>query len=312
MTNSDLEKMVNTSDDWIIKRTGISERRILSQDTPVYTMAVKAAKNAIKDSGISPEEIDLILVSTSTPDYLTPTTSCIIQKETGTINAASFDIVAACSGFIYGMTIAQQFIETGYAKHVLLVSSEGMSRAVDWEDRNNCVLFGDGAGAVVLGKVEEGYGILSTYIGSDGTQGDLITIPCLSMSDEDKQRREKLKNKVSIWQNGQEVFKFAIKIMPMATEKVIENTDVKLENIKYIIPHQANMRIIESAAKRLGVALEKVYTTIRKFGNMSSASIPVAMADAYSNKCLKKGDNLVLVGFGGGLTWGSALIRWSK
>ncbi len=304
--------MVNTSDDWIIKRTGISERRILSQDTPIYTMAVEAAKNAIKDSGVSPEEIDLILVSTSTPDYLTPTTSCIIQKETGTRNAASFDIVAACSGFIYGMTIAQQFIETGYAKHVLLVSSEGMSRAVDWEDRNNCVLFGDGAGAVVLGKVEEGYGILSTYIGSDGTKGDSITIPCLYMPDEDKQRREKLKNKVSIWQDGQEVFKFAIKIMPMATEKVIENTDVKLENIKYIIPHQANMRIIESAAKRLGIALEKVYTTIRKFGNMSSASIPVAMADAYSNKCLKKGDNLVLVGFGGGLTWGSALVRWSK
>lgn len=304
--------MVNTSDDWIIKRTGISERRLLSENTPVYTMAVEAAKHAIKDSGISPEEIDLILVSTSTPDYLTPTTSCIIQKETGTINAASFDIVAACSGFIYGMTIAQQFIETGYAKNVLLVSSEGMSRTVDWEDRNNCVLFGDGAGAVVLGKVEEGYGILSTYIGSDGTQGDLITIPCLHMPEEDKKRREKLKNKVSIWQDGQEVFKFAVKIMPMATEKVMENTDVKLENVKYIIPHQANMRIIESAAKRLGVALEKVYTTIRKFGNMSSASIPVAMADAYNKKCLKKGDNLVLVGFGGGLTWGSALIRWSK
>ncbi len=312
LANSDLEAMVDTTDEWIIKRTGISERRVLQDGTPIYSMAVEAAKRALTDSGISPEEIDLILVTTSTPDYLTPNTSCIIQKETGTVNAAAFDLVAACSGFIYGMTVAQQFIQTGYYKHVLLVSNEGMTRAIDWEDRKNCVLFGDGAGAVVLGKVDKGYGILSTYIGSDGTAGEAITIPCLYMPDEELAKRENLKNKISIWQDGQEIFKFAIKIMPMATEKVIENTGVKLEDVSYIIPHQANMRIIESAAKRLGVALEKIYTTIKKFGNMSSASIPVAMADAYSRKCLKKGDNLVIVGFGGGLTWGSALIRWSK
>lgn len=304
--------MVDTTDEWIIKRTGISERRILPEGTPIYSMAVEAAKQALADSGILPEEIDLILVTTSTPDYLTPNTSCIIQKETGAVNAAAFDLVAACSGFIYGMTVAQQFIQTGYYNNVLLISSEGMSKAVDWNDRKNCVLFGDGAGAVVLGKVEEGYGILSTYIGSDGASGELITIPCLYMPDKELAKRENFNNKVSIWQDGQEVFKFAIKIMPMATEKVIENTDVKLEDIRYIIPHQANMRIIESAAKRLGVALEKVYTTIKKFGNISSASIPIAMADAYRRNCLKKGDNLVLVGFGGGLTWGSALIRWSK
>lgn len=304
--------MVDTTDEWIIKRTGISERRILPEGTPIYSMAVEAAKQALADSGILPEEIDLILVTTSTPDYLTPNTSCIIQKETGAVNAAAFDLVAACSGFVYGMTVAQQFIQTGYYNNVLLISSEGMSKAVDWNDRKNCVLFGDGAGAVVLGKVEEGYGILSTYIGSDGASGELITIPCLYMPDKELAKRENFNNKVSIWQDGQEVFKFAIKIMPMATEKVIENTDVKLEDIRYIIPHQANMRIIESAAKRLGVALEKVYTTIKKFGNISSASIPIAMADAYRRNCLKKGDNLVLVGFGGGLTWGSALIRWSK
>lgn len=312
LANSDLEEMVDTTDEWIIKRTGISERRILPEGTPIYSMAVEAAKQALADSGILPEEIDLILVTTSTPDYLTPNTSCIIQKETGAVNAAAFDLVAACSGFVYGMTVAQQFIQTGYYNNVLLISSEGMSKAVDWNDRKNCVLFGDGAGAVVLGKVEEGYGILSTYIGSDGASGELITIPCLYMPDEELAKRENFNNKVSIWQDGQEVFKFAIKIMPMATEKVIENTDVKLEDIRYIIPHQANMRIIESAAKRLGVALEKVYTTIKKFGNISSASIPIAMADAYRRNCLKKGDNLVLVGFGGGLTWGSALIRWSK
>lgn len=307
-----MEKIVETTDEWILKRTGISERRILEEGKPIYSMAVEAAKQALIDSGVSPKEIDLILVTTSTPDYLTPNTSCIVQKEIGAENAAAFDLVAACSGFIYGMTVAQQFIETGYYQNVLLVSSEGMSKAIDWQDRKNCVLFGDGAGAVVLGKVEKGYGILSTYIGSDGAAGESITIPCLYMPNEELEKRKNFKNKASIWQDGQEVFKFAVKIMPMATEEVIKKTDVKLEDIRYIIPHQANMRIIESAARRLGVALEKVYTTIKRFGNMSSASIPVAMADAYSKKCLKKGDNLVVVGFGGGLTWGSALIRWSK
>ena len=304
--------MVDTSDEWIVKRTGISERRILSEGQPIHSMAVEAAKQAMRDSGLSAEEIDLIIVSTSTPDFLTPTTSCIIQKEIGAKNAAAFDLGAACTGFLYGMTVAQQFIETGYYKHVLLVSSEGMSRVVDWTDRNTCVLFGDGAGAVVLGKVEDGYGILSTYIGADGVPGSNITIPCLYMPEEDVERRKNYKNNKTIWQDGSEVFKFAVRIMTHATEKVIEKTNIKIEDIKYIIPHQANMRIVDGAAKRLGVALEKVYTTISKYGNISSASIPVAMADAYEEKCLKKGDQLVLVGFGGGLTWGSALIKWSK
>jgi 3-oxoacyl-[acyl-carrier-protein] synthase-3 len=312
LTNADLEKMVDTSDEWIIKRTGISERRILDEGTPIYSMAAEAARKAIKDSGLMPEDIDLILVSTSTPDYLTPSTSCIIQKETGAVNAAAFDLIAACSGFVYGITIAQQFIQTGYYKNVLLVSSEAMSRAVDWTDRKSCVLFGDGAGAVVLGKVEDGYGILNTQIGANGTSGDLITIPCLHMSEKDKQDRKEYTKKMALWQDGQEVFKFAVKIMPYAMERVIENTELSLDDVKYIIPHQANSRIIENAVKRLGVAIEKIYTTIKKYGNISSASIPVAMDDAYRRKCLKKGDNLVLVGFGGGLTWGSALIRWSK
>ncbi|NLP07039.1 MAG: ketoacyl-ACP synthase III [Clostridiaceae bacterium] len=312
LTNSDLERMVDTSDEWIIKRTGISERRIIDKETPIYTLAVEAARQAIEDSGISPEQIDLILVSTTTPDYLTPSTSCIIQKETGAVNAAAFDVMAACSGFIYGITIAKQFIETGYYRHVLMVSSEGMTKAVDWKDRKNCVLFGDGAGAVVLGKVEEGYGILSTYLGSDGTKGNLITIPCFYMPDEEVEKRKDYENKIALYQDGHEVFKFAVKMMPYATEKLLEISDITLDDVKYIIPHQANSRIIESAIKRLGVALEKVYTTIRKYGNISSASIPVAMDDAYRKKRIMKGDNLVLVGFGGGLTWGSALLRWSK
>lgn len=312
MSNSDLEKMVDTSDEWILKRTGISERRLLEDDQPIYPMGVEAARQAIKDAGISAEEIDLIIVSTSTPDYLTPSTSCLIQREIGAVNAWAFDMAAACSGFVYGMTIAKQFIENNSCKHILLVSSEGMSKVTEWKDRNTCVLFGDGAGAVVLGRVEEGYGIISTYTGADGSLGEKITIPCLYIPPEDTARREQFENKRTLWQDGQEVFKFAVKIMPMATERVIEDAGMTLNDIKYIIPHQANIRIIDSAAKRLGVALEKIYTTIRKFGNISSASIPIAMADAYKRKCLNKGDNLVLVGFGGGLTWGSALIRWSK
>jgi 3-oxoacyl-[acyl-carrier-protein] synthase III len=312
LKNSDLEKMVDTSDEWITKRTGISERRLLEDDEPIYTMGVEAAKQALNDANITAEEVDLIIVSTSTPDYLTPSTSCLVQRGIGAVNAAAFDMAAACSGFIYGMTIAKQFIETGYYKHILLVGCEGMSRVTEWKDRNSCVLFGDGAGAVVLGKVEEGYGIISTYIGADGSLGDKITIPCLYLPQEDISRREMFENKRTLWQDGQEVFKFAVKIMPMATEKVIENAGMTLSDIKYIIPHQANIRIIDGAARRLGVAMEKIYTTIKKFGNISSASIPIAMADAYKEKCFTKGDNLVLVGFGGGLTWASALVKWSK
>lgn len=312
MRNSDLEKMVDTSDEWITKRTGISERRLLEDDKPIYTMGVEAAKQALDDAGITAEEIDLVIVSTSTPDYLTPSTSCLIQRGIGAVNASAFDMTAACSGFIYGMTVAKQFIETGYYKHILLVGSEGMSRVTEWKDRNSCVLFGDGAGAVVLGKVEEGYGIISTYIGADGSLGDKITIPCLYTPKEDILRREMFENKRTLWQDGQEVFKFAVKIMPLATEKILEKAGLKLSDIKYIIPHQANIRIIDGAAKRLGIAFEKIYTTIKKFGNISSASIPIAMEDAYKRKYLAKGDNLVLVGFGGGLTWGSALVKWSK
>jgi len=312
LSNADLEKMVDTSDEWIIKRTGISERRILEDGKPIYSMGVEAAKQAIADANLEASDIDLILVTTSSHDYFSPSTSCLIQREIGAVNAAAFDMVAACSGFVYGLTVAKQFIETGYYKHVLLISNEAMSRLVEWKDRNNCVLFGDGAGAVVLGKVEDGYGILSTYIGADGTMGDKITIPCLYIPEEEIKKRENFDNKRSIWQDGQEVFKFAVKIMPYASKVVLNKAGMSINDVKYIIPHQANIRIIESAAKRLGVAIEKVYTTIRKFGNISSASIPVAMADAYHNKCFNKGDNLLLVGFGGGLTWAAALIKWSK
>ncbi len=304
--------MVETNDEWIVKRTGISERRLLEEGQPVYSLGLKAAENALKDSGVKAEDIGLIIVTSSTPDYLTPTASSQIQKGIGAVNAATFDMIAACTGFIYGITTAQQFIQTGYYDYVMVVSCEGMSRVTDYTDRNTCILFGDAAGAVVLGKTDDNFGIISTYIASDGTNGTSITIPNLYTPEEDVIRREKYANKKAIWQDGSEVFKFAVRIMPQAAEKVVTDAGMKMEDIRYLIPHQANSRIIDGAVKRLDIPPERVYTTIEKYGNISSASIPVALADAYACNKLTKGDYLVFVGFGGGLTWGAALVRWSK
>lgn len=303
--------MVDTSDEWIIKRTGISERRILDKDTPNYTIGADAARKALLDSKLEASDIDLIIVTTSTPDYLTPSTACIIQKEIGAVNAAAFDLNAACTGFVYGLTVAQQFIKTGYYKHIMIVACEGLSKVTDWTNRGTCVLFGDGSGAVILGEVEEGYGIVSTYIAADGAMSDNITIPCCSVNETDNGRRT-ADNKMTLWQEGQEVFKFAVKAMPAATEKLLEATGMTIEDIRYIFPHQANIRIIDSAAKRLNIPNERVYKTIHKYGNISSASIPVALDEAYRENLLKKGDNLVFVGFGGGLTWGAALLKWNR
>lgn len=311
LSNSDLEKMVDTSDEWITKRTGISERRILEKDKPAYEMGITAAQRAIEDAGITAEDLDLIIATTETPDYLTPSTSCLIQGKIGATKAAAFDLNAACSGFIYGLSVAQQFIVTGYYKHVLVVAVEGLTKIVDWDDRNTCVLFGDGAGAAVLGKVEEGYGILGNYLGADGTIGQNITIPSCYASEDDLQKRLH-ENKRVIWMDGSEVFKFAVKIMEHATNVVIDRAKLSLEDIKLIFPHQANIRIIDGAAKRLGIPDEKVIVNVQRYGNISSASIPVALDQADKAGKLSKGDNIILVGFGGGLTWASAVIKWAK
>ena len=311
LTNLDLEKIVDTSDEWITKRTGISERRVLEKDEPAYEMGIKAAQRALEDAGLTAEDIDLIIATTESPDYLTPSTSCIIQGKICASKAAAFDLNAACSGFIYGLSVAQQFIATGYYKHVLVVAVEGLTKITDWDDRNTCVLFGDGAGAAVLGKVEDGYGILGNYLGSDGTLGHNITIPCCHITDVDIEKRAH-ENKRVIWMDGSEVFKFAIKIMEHATNEVINRAKLTLDDIKLIIPHQANIRIIDGAVKRLGVSEDKVIVNVQKYGNISSASIPVALDQADKAGKLSKGDNIILVGFGGGLTWASTVIKWSK
>ncbi|TYQ13318.1 UNVERIFIED_CONTAM: 3-oxoacyl-[acyl-carrier-protein] synthase-3 [Acetivibrio alkalicellulosi] len=311
LTNFDLEKMVDTTNEWIMKRTGISERRILEKDVPAHELGVDAANKALKDAGISAEDLDLIIVATETPDYLTPSTSCLIQSRINAKKAAAFDLNAACSGFIYGLTVADQFIKSGYYKYVLLIGCEGLSKITDWEDRNTCVLFGDAAGAAVLGRVEDGYGIMSTYIGADGDLGKNITAPCCYLSCEDIEVRTR-DNKRVLWMDGGEVFKFAVKVMEHGTNKVLEQSNLTLEDLKLIVPHQANIRILDGAAKRLGVSKDKIFINLHKYGNISSASIPVGLNEAYEGKMFTKGDNLVLVGFGGGLTWGSALVRWSK
>jgi len=311
LTNAELENMVDTSNEWILQRTGISERRILDKNIPLHELGIKAAEKALEDAGLTSEAIDLIIVTTEAPDYLTPSMSCLIQNGIGATKAAAFDINAACTGSVYGLTIANQFISTGFYKYVLVVSCEALSRIVDWKDRSTCVLFGDGAAALVVGPVEKGYGILASHIGADGSLGPNITVPCCYINDEDLSKRLS-ENKMVLWMDGSEVFKFAVRVMVQATKNVLEQTGISIDDIKLIIPHQANIRIIDNAAKRLNITSDRIFTNVHKYGNTSSASIPIALDESVKEGLIKKGDNIIMVGFGGGLTWAATLIKWSK
>lgn len=311
MTNYDLEKIVDTSDQWIVERTGIKERRIAGEGVTTCDLAVKAAQQAIENAGITPEEIDLIIVATVTPDTVFPAAACIVQDRIGAVNAAAFDLSAGCSGFVYGLTVGSQFISSGLYKKVLIIGAETLSKIMDWTDRNSCILFGDGAGAAVISEVEAGYGILGVELGADGSGGDHLQMPAggsrLPAS------AETVKNRLHyIKMNGNEVFKFAVKAMGEAAVKALDRAGVDCAEIDCLIPHQANMRIIQSAAKRLKVPMEKVVVTVDKYGNTSAASIPMALADAAKTKRIKKGDTIVLVGFGAGLTWASCVMKWAK
>lgn len=311
MTNADLEKIVETSDEWIVERTGIKERRIAEDNQPMSDLAIRAAENALHDAGVSAEELDLIIVATLTSDRIIPSTACMIQNRLGAKKAAAFDLSAACSGFAYAASVAAQFIETGAYKKALVIGAETLSKYINWEDRNTCVLFGDGAGAAVLGQVEDGYGILSFDLGSDGSGGDAIQIPSsgslMPVSKESIDQRLNL-----IHMNGRDVFKFAVKAMGRTVKNSLAKIDMPQEKIDWLVPHQANIRIIESAAKRLSMPMEKVIVNIHKYGNMSAACIPIALAEAAAAKRFKKGDIIALSGFGAGLTWASCIIRWSK
>lgn len=306
-----MEKIVETSDEWIRTRTGIGARRVADEKTAASDIASKAAERAMEDAGIKAEDIDLIIVATVTPDMAIPSTACIVQKNIGAVNAAAFDINVACTGFIYAMTIAEQFIKTGFYKNALIVGAETLTKFLDWQDRNTCVLFGDGAGAAVLERTEEGSGILSSYLGADGKGGESLTLPgggsrMPATYETIDQRQHCIK------MDGSDVFKFAVRVMGTAALKALEKSNLKIEEIDFLVPHQANIRIIEAAAKRLKLPMEKVYVNLDQYGNMSAASVPVALDEAVKKGCIKKGDTVVLVAFGGGLTWGSSVIKWIK
>jgi 3-oxoacyl-[acyl-carrier-protein] synthase III len=295
VTNFDLEKIMETSDEWIRTRTGIEERRIASDEVDTSDMAFEAAKDALRDAGLSANDIDLILVATVTPDQPFPSVACMIQERLEAKNAAAMDISAACSGFMYGMVTAKQFIESGAYKHVLVVGVEKLSKIVDWNDRNTAVLFGDGAGAVVMGPVAEGHGILSFELGADGSGGKHL-----------------YQEKDFITMNGREVFKFAVRQMGESSVNVLDKAGLTKEDVDFLIPHQANIRIMEASRQRLELPEEKMSKTVQKYGNTSAASIPISLVEEVEAGKIKDGDVIVLVGFGGGLTWGAIALRWGK
>ena len=311
LTNQDLEKMVDTSDAWITERTGIKTRHIAAPDQATSDLAYEAAVRALADADTKPEELDLIIVATESPDYKYPSTACLLQARLGAKNAAAFDLSAGCSGFVYGLGIGSQSIVSGLYKKILLVGAETLSRITDWTDRNTCVLFGDGAGAAVLGRVEEGYGVLSLDLGADGSGGSHLIQPAggsrKPTTHETVDAHEHL-----IHMDGQDVFKFAARRMPYACRKVLQKAGMTIDDVALLVPHQANLRIIDNAIDRLKINRDRVWINIEKHGNMSAACVPVCLTEAQQAGRLKKGDNVIMVAFGAGLTWAGALLKWAK
>ncbi|TKI72780.1 ketoacyl-ACP synthase III [Lysinibacillus mangiferihumi] len=296
VTNFDLEKIMDTSDEWIRTRTGIEERHFAADNQETSDLAVAAAKDAIAKAGITPEEIGLILVATVTQDQTFPSVACMVQEQIGAVNAAAMDQAAACAGFIYSLVTAKQFVESNAYKYVLVVGVEKLSKVIDWEDRNTAVLFGDGASAAIVGPVSEGRGILSFELGADGTGGKHLY----------------LTQQQTLAMNGREVFKFAVRQMGESAVNVLDKAGLTKEEVDFLIPHQANIRIMESARERLALPAEKMSKTIHKYGNTSAASIGISLVEELEAGKIKDDDLLVLVGFGGGLTWGAVALRWGK
>lgn len=312
LSNADLEKMVDTSDEWITSRTGIRERRIAADGQTTSDLATEAAKQAMADAGITADQIDLIIVATISPDTFFPATACYVQKNIEAINAMCFDVSAACSGFLYGIQISQHFINTGHRKTALVIGAEKLSSMVDWEDRNTCVLFGDGAGAVVLTRDVNGNAgrkVLSSSLGSDGRQTDILHVPgggsaCPITPENADQKLN------TIRMQGREVYKSAVNAMRHAAEDALKGLNLTPEDVDMLIPHQANLRIIESITDRMGIPKEKTFINLDKYGNTSAAAVAIALDEANKTKAIKPGDIVVLVAFGAGLTWASSVLRW--
>lgn len=310
LTNMDLEEMVDTSDEWIISRSGIKERHIAEDDVPTSELALKAAKNAIEEAGIKAIDLDLILVATVTPDMLFPATACILQNQLGADNAATFDLEAGCSGFVYGLSVGSQFIESGMYENILVIGVDTLSKITDWEDRGTCVLFGDGAGAAILQPTDKG-GLLNFELGAKGSGGKSLYLPGGgSLNPTSKTTVENKDHYIKM--EGNQVFKFAVKRMGQASIDVLNKAGIDSDNVDLFIPHQANIRIIEAAAKRLNLEDERVFINLPKYGNTSSASVPIALFEAREEGLINDGDIIVLVAFGAGLTWASTVIEWNE
>lgn len=309
LTNESLSEMVDTSDEWIRTRTGIIERRITSESTSTSDLALTAAQRAIKEAGISNQEIEVIIVATTTPDMHFPSTACLIQKRLGMTDIPAFDLAAACSGFNYALSVADSWIACGTYKNILLVGADTLAKYVDWNDRGTCILFGDGAGAVVLDRSQNEHGILANFLGAEGDKAEFLTFRgggSIGPIDR-KLVDEKL---YCIKMDGKEVFKFAVRVLEDSVIKVIDLAGLKITDIALLIPHQANIRIVDHVAKKLGLPKNKVYVNLQKYGNTSAASIPIALDEALKEGKIKKGDIVVLAGFGAGLTYGANVIKW--
>ena len=309
VTNHDLEELVETSDDWIRERTGISERRIAPDGMTAADMGAGAGRQALERAGVTPGEVDLLIVTTATPDRWLPSTACDIQALLGASNAFAWDLMAACSGFLYAVSMAEGYLHTGRGDVALVISTEKMSSIVNWEDRSTCVLFGDGAGAAVVKRSENGHGILSSHFGSDGNLGDLLYRPAggaaIPMDEEVLATRGHL-----VHMAGREVFKNAVRSMADSSHQALQKAGLTGEEVDILIPHQANIRIIEATAKYAGIPMEKVFVNVDRYGNMSSATVPVALDEAVEQGRIKEGDHVLSVAFGAGFTWGAVAFRW--
>jgi 3-oxoacyl-[acyl-carrier-protein] synthase-3 len=309
LTNLDIEKFLDTSDEWIRTRTGINERHIAADGENTSDLATRAAERAMEMAGVSAEDIDLIVVGTITGDYPWPATACIVQSNLGAINAGAFDVSAACSGFLYALSCAVDRVEAGRSKKALVIGAEALSRIVNWEDRNTCILFGDAAGAVVLEACEGEHGVLSTHLHADGTQLELLYQPGFGTRLQPSEQAMKDRN-YFLQMQGNEVFKVAVRSMTDVANIALKANNMSVEDVDLFIPHQANIRILNATAKKIGFRDDQVYINVERFGNTSGATIPLAMDEANRAGRIKEGDILLLDAFGGGFTWASAIVRW--
>jgi 3-oxoacyl-[acyl-carrier-protein] synthase-3 len=309
LSNQDLERMVDTSDEWIRTRTGIRERRLAEDGQPVSALAVRAARQALERADLAAFSLDLIIVATTTPDYIIPATACVIQDALGAINAGAFDMEAACSGFLYALAVGTQFIRTGTYENVLVVAAETLSRIVNWQDRQTCVLFGDGAGAVVLRGTSRQRGLIASTLGAYGAGGELLIVPA-GGSAQPANETTVTTGQHYIQMKGNEVFRFAVRKMGQSAQQVLQDAGLTKDDITLFIPHQANLRIIQAVAKRFGLDEEHVYVTVDRYGNTSAATIPIALCEAAEEGRLQDGDVVVSSAFGAGLTWAAGLMLW--